>query len=208
MQQFLTHHCQPWNLFVHNFGCPTCPHNSCRCCESYSCSTCQYYGLSRTGLGIKLAEQKDQEGCPQQFGCRGKQYVDLSGASWLDAHDVGTNDPQWVCARELRAIPEGSAQHSCHRVQEPLRCNSQRRCSSSVYRQEIGDWTGHNQGGSSVRRNWSTMDWCPISHRRLFDETCLKEIGGSSAENSSWGPVEDYCRRGYAGQTKTRKRRS
>ena len=28
------------------------------------------------------------------LGCIGKQYVGLSGASRLDAHDVGTNDPQ------------------------------------------------------------------------------------------------------------------
>ena len=25
----------------------------------------------------ELAEQEDQEGCPQQFGCRDMQYVDL-----------------------------------------------------------------------------------------------------------------------------------
>ena len=39
-----------------------------------------------------------------------------------------------------------------------VRCNSQRRCSSSFDRQEIGDLTGHNYGESSVRRNRSTMD--------------------------------------------------
>ena len=60
---------------------------------SYSCSTCQYCRLSRTGLGINLAEQENQEGCPQQFGCRVKQYVDLPRTSRLDAYDVGTNDP-------------------------------------------------------------------------------------------------------------------
>ena len=32
-----------------------------------------------------------------------------------------------------------SSQHSCHGLQEPLRCNPQRRSSTSVYSQEIGD---------------------------------------------------------------------
>ena len=41
----------------------------------------------------ELAEQEDQEGCPQQFGCRDMQYVDLSRTSRLDAHDVGADDP-------------------------------------------------------------------------------------------------------------------
>ena len=36
-------------------------------------------------------------------------------------------------------ISQGSSPHSCHRLQEPLRRNSQRRSSSSVYRQEIDD---------------------------------------------------------------------
>ena len=58
------------------------------------CSTCKYYELSCTCVGTELAEQEDQEGCPQQFGCRDTQYVDLTGASRLDARDVGTNDPQ------------------------------------------------------------------------------------------------------------------
>ena len=36
-------------------------------------------------------------------------------------------------------ISQGSSQHSCHRLQEPLRRNSRRRSSSSVNRQEIDD---------------------------------------------------------------------
>ena len=44
-------------------------------------------------VGIQLAEQEDQEGCLQQFGCRDMQHVDLPGASRLDAHNVGTYDP-------------------------------------------------------------------------------------------------------------------
>ena len=40
-----------------------------------------------------LAEQEDQEGCPQQFGCRDMQYVDLPRTSRLDAHNVGADDP-------------------------------------------------------------------------------------------------------------------
>ena len=52
-------------------------------------------------FGTKLAEQEDQEVCPQQFGCGGKSYVHLSGASRLDAHNVGANDQQCICAREL-----------------------------------------------------------------------------------------------------------
>ena len=81
---------------------------------------------------LSWQSKKEQEGCPQQFGFRGKQYVDLSGTSWLDAHDVGTNDPQWICTRQLLAILEGAAQHSYHRLQEPLRSNSQWSCGSSV----------------------------------------------------------------------------
>ena len=42
----------------------------------------------------ELTEQEDEEGCPQQFACRDMQYVDLPGASRLDAHDVGTDDSQ------------------------------------------------------------------------------------------------------------------
>ena len=48
----------------------------------------------RVPVCAELAQQKDQEGCPQQFGCRDVQYVDLPRASRLDAHDVGTYDPQ------------------------------------------------------------------------------------------------------------------
>ena len=43
-------------------------------------------------LVSELAEQEDQEGCPQQFGCRDMQYVDLPRTSRLDAHNVGTDD--------------------------------------------------------------------------------------------------------------------
>ena len=31
--------------------------------------------------------------CPQQFGCRDMQYVDLPRTSRLDAHNVGADDP-------------------------------------------------------------------------------------------------------------------
>ena len=41
----------------------------------------------------ELAEKEDQECCPQQFGCRDMQYVDLPRTSRLDAHNVGTDDP-------------------------------------------------------------------------------------------------------------------
>ena len=33
----------------------------------------------------------------------------------------------------------GASQYPCHRLQKPLRCNTQRRSSSSVNRQEIGN---------------------------------------------------------------------
>ena len=49
-------------------------------------------GASQQGCA-ELAEQEDQEGCPQQFGCRDMQYVDLPRTSRLDAHNVGTDDP-------------------------------------------------------------------------------------------------------------------
>ena len=42
---------------------------------------------------LSWAEQEDQDGCPQQFGCRDMQYVDLPRTSRLDAHTVGTDDP-------------------------------------------------------------------------------------------------------------------
>ena len=58
------------------------------------CSACKHHELSCTCVCIELAEQEDQEGCPQQFGCRDMQYVHLPGTSRLDAHDVGTDDPQ------------------------------------------------------------------------------------------------------------------
>ena len=45
---------------------------------SYPCSTCKYYNLSCTCVGTELAEQEDQEGCPQQFGCRDMQYVNFA----------------------------------------------------------------------------------------------------------------------------------
>ena len=44
-------------------------------------------------LVAELAEQEDQEGCPQQFGCRDMQSVDLPRTSRLDAHNVGADDP-------------------------------------------------------------------------------------------------------------------
>ena len=56
----------------------------------------QYMQASRivwSCVGAELAEQEDQEGCPQQFGCRDMQYVDLPRTSRSDAHNVGTNDP-------------------------------------------------------------------------------------------------------------------
>ena len=49
--------------------------------QGHLCSTCKYYELSCTCVGTELAEQEDQEGCPQQFDCRGKLYVYLPGAS-------------------------------------------------------------------------------------------------------------------------------
>ena len=60
--------------------------------SSHSCSTCKHHELSRSCVCAELAEQEDQEGCPQQFGCRDMQYVDLPRTSRLDAHNVGTND--------------------------------------------------------------------------------------------------------------------
>ena len=42
---------------------------------------------------LSCQSKKIKRVCPQQFGCRDMQYVNLSGASRLDAHDVGTNDP-------------------------------------------------------------------------------------------------------------------
>ena len=49
--------------------------------------------LSCACVCAEMAEQENQEGCPQQFGCRYMQYVDLPRTSRVDAHDVGTNDP-------------------------------------------------------------------------------------------------------------------
>ena len=105
----------------------------------HSCNTCKYYELSCNCVCTELAEQEDQEGCPQQFGSRDIQYVDLPGTSWLDAHDVGRDDTLWISAWELRAVPHGAFQYSWHRLQKLLRCNTQRRSSSSVNRQEIGN---------------------------------------------------------------------
>ena len=65
---------------------------------SHSCSTCKYHELSCSCVCVELAEQEDQEGCPQQFGCRDMQYVDLPRTSRLDAHSVGTDDPWRFCA--------------------------------------------------------------------------------------------------------------
>ena len=58
-----------------------------------SCRTRKYHELSCAYVCAELAEQEDQEGCPQQFGCRDMQYVDLPRTSRLDAHNVGTDDP-------------------------------------------------------------------------------------------------------------------
>ena len=52
-----------------------------------------HHELSRSCVCAELPEQEDQEGCPQQFGCRDMQYVDLPRTSRLDAHNVGTDDP-------------------------------------------------------------------------------------------------------------------
>ena len=49
--------------------------------SSHSCSTCKYHELSCACVCAELAEQEDQEGCPQQFGCRDMQYVDLPRTS-------------------------------------------------------------------------------------------------------------------------------
>ena len=59
----------------------------------HSCSTCKHHELSRSFVCAELAEQEDQEGCPQHFGCRDMQYVDLPRTSRLDAHNVGAEDP-------------------------------------------------------------------------------------------------------------------
>ena len=56
-----------------------------------SITNCRY--MSCACVCAELAEQEDQEGCPQQFGCRDMQYVDLPRTSRLDAHTVGTDDP-------------------------------------------------------------------------------------------------------------------
>ena len=61
--------------------------------SSHSCSTCKNHELTCTCVGTELAEQEDQKGCPQQFGFRDMQYVDLPRTSRLDAHNVGTDDP-------------------------------------------------------------------------------------------------------------------
>ena len=47
-----------------------------------------------------------------------------------------------------------------------------------------------------------------ISNCRLLDETRLKKVRGSPTENSAGSTVENYCRRGHAGQTQTRARDS
>ena len=58
-----------------------------------SCSISKHHELSRSCVCAELAEQEDQEGCPQQFGCRVMQYADLPRTSRLDAHNVGADDP-------------------------------------------------------------------------------------------------------------------
>ena len=47
----------------------------------------------RVPVSVELAEQEDQKGCPQQFGCRDMQYVELPRTSRLHAHNVGADDP-------------------------------------------------------------------------------------------------------------------
>ena len=78
---------------VHDAAHPNLEAGGSQIRPSHSCSACKHHKLSCAGFGIKLTEQEDQEGCSQHFGCRGKQYVDLSRASRLDAHDVGENEP-------------------------------------------------------------------------------------------------------------------
>ena len=58
------------------------------------CSACKHYELSCACICAELAEQENQESCPQLFGCRDMQHVDLPGTSRLDTDDVGTDDPQ------------------------------------------------------------------------------------------------------------------
>ena len=43
---------------------------------------------------LSWQSKKNQESCPQLFGCRDMQHVDLPGTYRLDTDDVGTDDPQ------------------------------------------------------------------------------------------------------------------
>ena len=69
-----------------------------------------------------------------------QEHLDWMRTMW------GTDDPWWFCAWELRIVSHGASQYSCHRLQKLVRRNTQRMSSSSVNRQEIGNWAGHSQG--------------------------------------------------------------
>ena len=67
---------------------------------------------------------------------RSSQAAEASCMSPCQEH---LNWMRTMWAQMTSRVPQGSSQHSCHRLQEPSRCNSQRRSSTSVCRQEIGD---------------------------------------------------------------------
>ena len=53
----------------------------------------QKHELSRSCVCAELEEQEDLKGCPQQFGCRDMQFVDLLSTYRLDAHSMEVDDP-------------------------------------------------------------------------------------------------------------------
>ena len=51
------------------------------------------------------------------------------------------------------------------------------------------------------------VDRCEISDCRLLDETRLKKVRGSPTKNSAGSTVENYGRRGHAGQSQNKSER-
>ena len=100
---------------------------------------CKYYELSCACVCAELAEQENQEGCPQQFGCRDMQYVELPGTSRLDTDDVGTDDHAVILCSRIVSNSSRLVPAFLSPTAKAFTMQSTKKGQPSVYRQEIGN---------------------------------------------------------------------
>ena len=170
------------------------------------CSTCKYYELSCTCVCTELAEQEDQEGCPQQFGCRDMQYVDLPGTSRIGCarcrEQMTSSDfvlekyEQFLTARASILVTDYKSLYDAIHKERAVPASTDKR--SAI---ELAIVKKAVSGETDLR--WIR---CEISNCRLIDDACLKKVRGSPTENSAGGTVENYGRRGHAGPMQMRTR--